>query len=331
MPVHRRTARPLLAAGLCMLAGVGAVACGGGADDARSAEPRSDKPISIKVGDIEGAPASFLNFGVQKGFFTEHGLAVTVVKQQGGSAIIPGLVAGDLQFGGSNAVSMLLARDRGLTVQIVAAGTSVGAEPDKDFSAIVVPGDSPIRSAGDLRGRTIAVNALRNVNEIVLKSYLESQGVAPSGLKYTELGCPEMLPAVARHRVDAALVIEPYATMAQNQGARVLYRPYVGAKANLGIGTYSATEAYLRGHPAVVAAFRAAVAQTGARIAAHPDEYRASLPQTANIPADLASRVNIPVWGARMDPASLEFFADRMVRYGLVKTKPDVAAAVAPR
>jgi NitT/TauT family transport system substrate-binding protein len=330
MPSNRSVVRVVAAVALVAAGSMGVVACGGGPERTAPTGPGQDKPISIKVGDVEGAPASFLNFGVQKGFFAQHGLTVTVVQQQGGAAIIPGLVSGDLQFGGSNVVSMLLARDRGLKVQIVAPGTSVGSEPDKDFSAVVVAGGSRIATAKDLPGKTVAVNTLKNVNEIVLKSYLESHGVEPTALKYTELGFPEMLAAITQHRVDAALLIEPFATVAQSQGARVLFRPYVEAKPNLGIGTYSATEKYVHDNPAVVKAFRQAAAQTAAHITAHPDEYRAALPKIAKVQADLASRVNIPVWHDRIDTASLEFFADRMVRYGLVKTKPDVAAAVAP-
>lgn len=331
MSVKHAAVRVVAAVALAVTGSMGVVACGDGAEQATPDGPSKDNPISIKVGDVEGAPASFLNFGVQKGFFTEHGLTVTVVQQQGGAAIIPSLVSGDLQFGGSNMVSMLLARDRGLAVQIVAPGTSVGADPGKDFSAVVVAGDSRTATAKDLPGKTIAVNSLKNVNEVVLKSYLESQGVEPTALKYVELGFPDMLPAIAQHRVDAALVIEPFATVAQSQGARVLFHPYVEARPNLGVGTYSATEKYVQANPAVVKAFREATAQTAAYITAHPDEYRAALPKIAKVQADLASRVNIPVWGTSVDMTSLEFFADRMVRYGLVKTKPDVAAAVAPR
>jgi NitT/TauT family transport system substrate-binding protein len=328
MPINRTVIRVVAAIALALPGAMGVMACGDRTEPAPG--PSEDKPIGIKVGDVEGAPASFLNFGVQKGFFAEHGLTVTVVQQQGGAAIIPGLVSGDLQFGGSNVVSMLLARNRGLKVQIVAPGTSVGTDPAKDFSAVVVPGDSRVATAKDLPGKTIAVNTVKNVNEIVLKSYVESRGAAPATLKYVELGFPDMLAAITQHRVDAALVIEPFATVAQSQGARVLFHPYVEAKPNLGIGTYSATEKYVHDNPAVVKAFREAAAQTAAHITAHPDEYRAALPTIAKVKADLAARVNIPVWGDRIDSASLEFFADRMVRYGLVTTKPDVSTAVAP-
>jgi NitT/TauT family transport system substrate-binding protein len=329
--MHRFIVRIGTYAGALLLS-ASTAACGGSAPSAPPAAggPSRDKPVSIKVGDIEGAPASFLAFGIQKGFFADHGLDVRLVQQQGGAAIVPGLVSGDLQIGGSNAVSMLLARDRGLPVKVIAPGTGVGTDPTKDFSAVIVAAGGPIASARDLAGRTVAVNTLKNVNEVVLKGHLELLGVDPNSLKYTELGFPDMLAAVTQRRVDAALVIEPFVTIALGQGARVLFRPYVEAKPNLVVGTYSATETYIKANPGVVNAFREAAAQTASHITSHPDEYRAALPTIANVPADLAAKVNIPVWGTHVDVDSLEFFADRMVRYGMVKTKPDVSAAAYP-
>jgi NitT/TauT family transport system substrate-binding protein len=284
---------------------------------------------AIKVGDVDGSPSAFLTFGVQKGFFTAHGLDVEVVPQQGGAAIVPGLVSGDLQIGGSNVVSIFLARGRNLPVKIIAPGTSVGDDPAKDFAAVVVAGDSPIRTGRDLAGKTIGVNTLQNVNDVVIKSYLEAQGADVNSVRLTEMPFPTMLPAINQHRVDAALVIEPFATIAQNQGARVLFRPYVEAKPNLAIGTYSATEQYIRENPQVVKSFREGLAETAAYVAEHPDEFRTALTTIAKVAPDLASKVNLPVWRSEMDTASLEFFADRMVRYGLVTAKPDVAAALA--
>jgi NitT/TauT family transport system substrate-binding protein len=300
--------------------------CGSGGDQPDAGS--SGGVVTVNVGDVEGSPASFLTFGVQKGFFTAHGLDVKVVPQQGGAAIVPGLVSGNLQIGGSNVVSIFLARSRNLPVKIIAPGTSVGTDPATDFSAVVVAGDSPIQSGRDLAGKTIAVNTLKNVNDVVIKSYLEAQGADASSVKFSEMPFPAMLPAIKQGRVDAALVIEPFATTAQNQGARVLFRPYVAAKPNLAIGTYSATQQYIQQNPDTVKAFQQGLADTAKYVGEHPDEFRTALTAIAKVAPDLAAKVNLPVWRSQMDRESLEFFADRMVRYGLVTTKPDVDAAL---
>lgn len=300
--------------------------CGSGGDQPDAGT--SGGLVTINVGDVEGSPASFLTFGVQKGFFTAHGLDVKVVPQQGGAAIVPGLVSGNLQIGGSNVVSIFLARSRNLPVKIIAPGTSVGTDPATDFSAVVVAGNSPIQTGRDLAGKTIAVNTLKNVNDVVIKSYLEAQGADASTVKFSEMPFPAMLAAVKQGRVDAALVIEPFVTTAQNQGARVLFRPYVEAKPNLAIGTYSATQQYIQQNPDTVKAFQAGLADTAKYVGEHPDEFRTALTTIAKVAPDLAAKVNLPVWRSQMDRESLEFFADRMVRYGLVTTKPDVGAAL---
>ncbi|MPZ85202.1 MAG: nitrate ABC transporter substrate-binding protein [Actinophytocola sp.] len=302
--------------------------CGGGSEPSGQAGPSLEAPVSIKVGDIQGAPASFIAFGEGKGIFDKHQLDVNLVPQEGGAAIIPNLVSGEMQIGGSNIVSVLLARDAGLPVQIIAPGTSVGADPDKDFSAVIVAKDSPIETPKDLAGRTVAVNTLKNVSEVTLKASLEDTGVDVSSVKLIAMPFPDMPAAVEKHQVDAAFVIEPFATIARSQGARSVIRPYVESMANLAVGTYTATEEYIQQNPAVVEAFQAAVAETAKYITDHPDEYRAALPDITKLAPDLAPTVNIPRWGERVDLGSLRFLGEKMATYGLVEKEPDVEAAV---
>jgi NitT/TauT family transport system substrate-binding protein len=303
-------------------------ACGGDTAPSTQTGPSLTAPVAIKVGDIEGAPTSFIAFGVQKGIFAEHRLNVELVTQQGGAAIVPSLVSGEMQIGGSNIVSVLLARGSRLPVKIIAPGTSVGSDPNTDFSAVIVAPDSPVTTPKALAGKTIAVNTLKNISEVALKASLEANGVDISAIKLIELSFPSMLAAVERHQVDAAFVIEPFVTMARSRGARLLVRPYVESKANLGVGTYSATEQYIQQNPAVIKAFQAAVGQTARYITAHSDEYRAALPAIVNLSPDLAPTVNVPVWRERVDVDSLRFLADKMVSYDLIRNAPDVNAAV---
>jgi len=68
------------------------------------------------------------------------------------------------QFGFSNTTSLLLANSQGLPLKVVAAGVSSTGEDGKDFGAVIVKADSPIRSAKDLAGKRVAVNTLKNIN-----------------------------------------------------------------------------------------------------------------------------------------------------------------------
>lgn len=300
-------------------------ACGGSGGDTNVSD---DEVATVEVGDIQGTPASFLLFGKRKGIFADHDLKLEVKKQQGGAAIIPGLVSGELDIGGSNIVSVLLGRSKGLPIQIISAGTSVGKDAAHDFSGLIVAKDSTIESADDLAGKTIAVNTLKNVNDVVIKSALEKRGVDVSGLHFVEMGFPDMLAAVEKHQVDAAAEIEPFVTVAKSQGARVVLHPYVGAQPGLEIGTYTTSKKFIAEHGEVVKRFQQAATATAKYISAHPDEYRKALPQTAGLKKNLAGKVTLPVWTGKVDMDSLEFFADNMVKYGLVDKTPDTRAAV---
>ena len=108
--------------GLVVLAAVALAGCGGDDDDEQAS---SGKPTTISVQDTAGVPSAFLEYGVQKGFFKKRGLDVKVKPSQGGATVVPAVVSGSVDIGGSNLVSVLLAQSKKIPVKIVAPGTYV--------------------------------------------------------------------------------------------------------------------------------------------------------------------------------------------------------------
>lgn len=257
-------------------------------------------------------PAAFLQYGVERGLF--RGLDVRVTPSQGGATVVPGVVSGSVDVGGSNLVSVLLARGRGIPLEIVAPGTFVGR---RDFSAILASPRSGIRSPKDLEGRTLAVNTLRSVAEVTARASLERKGVNFARVRLAEVDFPDMAAALEAGRVDAAFAIEPFVTTAARAGNRVIDRPYTGTRRGLQVGCFFTSRSYLAENRAAVGRFRAGVAATARAIAADPGRFRAFLPGAARIPAPAAARVALPEWRARGDRASIALTARLMRRYGL--------------
>jgi ABC-type nitrate/sulfonate/bicarbonate transport system substrate-binding protein len=284
-------------------------------------------PVAVSVSDTAGVPSAFLEYGVQEGFFRKRGLDVTVQPSQGGATVVPAVVSGDVDIGGSNLVSVLLAQGKDIPVKIVAPGTFVDGR--KDFSAIVVAKDSDIREPKDLEGRTLAVNTLKNVAEVTARESLERQGVDTSKIELTEVDFPDMTAAVEQGRVDAAFAIEPFVTQATAAGNRIVARPYVGTKPGLQIGCYFTSEQYLAENEDTVASFREAVGETAEAIAADPSGFREFLPEASEIPPPAAQNAVLPAWKASSDPESLELTAELMARYEVTPEKPDTSEALA--
>jgi NitT/TauT family transport system substrate-binding protein len=303
-----RRLAPLLAASAVALVGCGDDGGGGG----------DGGPEKVRVSDTAGVPSAFLEYGVREGFFRKRDLDVEVQPSQGGATVVPAVVSGDVDIGGSNLVSVLLAQAKDIPVKIVAPGTFV--DGTKDFAAIVVAKDSDIRSPADLEGKTLAVNTLKNVAEVTARASLDKQGVDSSKVELTEVDFPDMTAAVEQGRVDAAFAIEPFVSQATAGGNRIVDRPYVGTKPGLQIGCYFATEQYLAENEDVAKRFREGVGETA---------FREFLPEASEIPPPAAQKAVLPAWKGSSDPASVDVIAELMQRYEITPDKPDTSEALA--
>lgn len=322
-----RTLLPLAGAALAatLLAACGSG--GGGATSEAALDP--DNPTTIKVGEVAGIPSAFLSYGQQQGFFADRGLELNIATGAGGAAIIPGVISDDFAIGGSNIVSVMLGTAEGLPIRMITSGTSVG-EGDEDFSAILVSPDSGIAEPADLAGNTIAVNTLQNISEVTVKTALENHGVDPSSVQLTEVGFPEMLPALAAGEVDAVHAIEPFVTIGLEDDLRPVVRPYVGTRPGMQVGSYVTSQRVLEESPEIVAAFRAGIADTAAAIESDPDAFREALPDLTELSPEAAQNVTLPIWRADIDEETLTYVSEQMVKYGLAEGPADLGQVIAP-
>jgi NitT/TauT family transport system substrate-binding protein len=278
----------------------------------------------VTVAETAGIPAAFLDYGVQKGLFEEQGLDVEVRPGQGGAAEVPAVVAGDVEFAGSNAVSILLAAEKGLPLKIVAPGTFTGEQ----YSSVMVPKDGDISEPRDLEGKTFGINTLDNIAEVTSRAALEKEGLDTSSLEFTEIQFPDMVNAVESGRIDAGFMIPPFSTLAEDSGLKAIAHPFWGTKANLQIGLYVATDKYVMENPDTVEAFAAGVAATAQAIDDDVKAFRSALTELTELTPELAERTGLPHWGAENDVESLKLIAELMVKYGISEEEPDVESLI---
>lgn len=296
--------------------------CGGGGDAAPSGEGGTTK---LSVQETAGVPSAFVAFGIEKGMFDKRKLQIDLQPTQGGAATIPALVSGDIQVGGSNVVSLLLASSKDLPIRAIAGGTSAQASGEKDFGALLAAEGKGISKPEDLEGKTVAVNTLNNIAEVVVKAALEKQGVDPESIKLSEVPFPEMEPALAKGSVDAAFSIEPFVTQSVQKGDEVLGYSYVDTESDMQVGAYAVTNQFAESDPEAVKAFQAAVKETADYVAGHEDEFRTFLSENAKMPPALAEKIVLPKWTGEVDADSVANTAQLMQKYGVVKGEVDTA------
>src|SRR5699024_7790112 len=189
-----------------------AAACGSASSDAES------DSNDVRLGVIPIIDIAPIQLGIERGVFADADLNVTTENAQGGAAIVPAVMSGDFDFGYSNIVSLLLAREKGLPVKIVAIGARASNDVRDDGSGQLMVSDKSIKAAEDLEGKKIAVNTLKGINEVAVSSGLEEAGADPNQVELVEVAIPDMPAALESGQVAAAMMSEPFITIANDNG-----------------------------------------------------------------------------------------------------------------
>ncbi|MFK0115738.1 ABC transporter substrate-binding protein [Streptomyces sp. NPDC090994] len=297
-----------LAAAVITLAG----SAGCGSPDSGPDGPASSADggtTRVKVGIIPIVDVAPLYLGRKKGFFGDRGIEVEAVAAQGGAAIVPSVLIGQFQFGFSNTTSLMIAQVKGVPVTSVANGAASNGTVGADVTCVGVAKDSPVKSAKDLAGRTVAVNALHNIGDTTVREAVRADGGDPSEVEFAEIPFDQMPAALADGRVDAAWMGEPAQTIAKAQGARVIASPFAETDPALTVATYFTSTKLQQENPELVKDFSEAMTESLRYAAAHPDEARQVLTEYTKISAEARENLILPAWPAEVDMASLEKLA----------------------
>jgi NitT/TauT family transport system substrate-binding protein len=301
-----------LVAALLLLTG-----CGGDDDD--SAPAGGDDGVTrITVGVLPIGNAAPLYLGMEKGFFREEGLELTPQVAQSGNELVTTLVSGDSQVAFLGYVPVIVARAQGLPLKVVANADTGADIAEDEWQVILSRKGSDIRQPADLKGKTIAVNALRGVAEVGLKAALEAEGVDPGSIKLLEIPFPEMPAALEARRVDAIWGVEPFLTQALGEGAQEVLAPYPSLGEAFPNGTYATTDNYLEENADVMERFTRAMNRSSEYATENPEEARAVIPTFTQIPEAVAQEMRLPLWPTEIDRAQLEDLIGYTQKYGII-------------
>jgi len=279
---------------------------------------------AVKVGVIPIVDVAPIYLGKEKGFFSSRKIELTLESGQGGAAIVPGVVSGQFQFGFSNVTSLMVAQNQGVPIRGVANGVASTGKDGEDFGAVVVKGDSPIRSAKDLAGKKVAVNTLKNIGDTSVRASVRKAGGDPSTVEFVEIAFPQMPAALDAGQVDAAWVVEPSLAAVKAKGGRIIASNFVDVAPDLTVALYFTSEKLQADNPDLVKRFQEAMRESLAYADSHPDEVRKVLTTYTKIDAATLSNLVLPRWPADPNRASLEALAGLSEQDGLFTKAPDL-------
>lgn len=277
---------------------------------------------AITVGVIPTADSVPAYLAKEDGIFEKHGLDVTLETAGGGAAITSSVLSGSYDLGLSNVVSADIARDKNFPVTIVApAAASTGEDGDgKDFGALLAsPKATDITSIEDVQGKTVAINALNNANDVLVREAIDRAGGDPSDVNFVEIPFQDLPGALANGRVDAAVVPEPFRTMAMDSDAKWVYAIFADVVTDYPASIYLTTDEYASGNAEVIENFRTALAE--AAEIANDDSERAKevLNSYTEMSPDLLERIVLPKWPTELNKDGVDELFDLTAKFGIIQ------------
>jgi sulfonate transport system substrate-binding protein len=180
----------------------------------------ADKPSEIRLDYAYYSPSSLVirRFGWLEEAFKADGIAIKWTLSAGSNRALEYLNANSIDIGSTAGLAALLAKANGNPIR----APYIFSRPE--WTALVVPKDSPIKSLADLKGKKIAATKGTDPYLFLLRA-LHTVGLKRSDIEHVALQHADGRAALEQGRVDAWAGLDPLMAASElDAGSRLLYR-----------------------------------------------------------------------------------------------------------
>jgi NitT/TauT family transport system substrate-binding protein len=289
------------------------------------AQAAAGAPIVIRAGTIPADVAAVVEFARDRGYFKAAGLDVQIQIFQSGPVIAPAVVGGSLDVGAANTGSLAGAVERGLPLRIFAPSSQVG--PNTSTDVIMVKDDSPIKTAADVNGKTVAIVAMKTVQHALFLAWVDKHGGDSKTVKLIEIPFPEMIGALDSGRVDVAIPSEPFTSQGR-AGNRVIGNCYDALTTEMLLFGFFATDAWLAANKDTALKFAAGIKQAAVWANANRKASALLLTKFTDLAPAVADTMGRASYATTLEPAMIEPAIEYMVKYGFLPKPIDAAQLI---
>lgn len=289
---------------------------------ALTAFPASAQQPKANIGYIGAADFTPLFVAKDKGFFDKQGLDATLTRAQIAPNVGAAVISGDLQIGMGTAPNLLHAAEGGLPLVAIAGASRM--KKNNPIAGLVGRTGVAIKSAADLRGKTIASPGLNTMLTEMLEKWLFDHKVRRNEYTMVEVVFPQQHDMLKSGKVDAAITIEPFRSRIISDGTGFKVADYVGeVNPDMLAVLWMARRDWAEANPAAVRAFRAAYAEAIDWCAKNAEESKKIQAKYLGF----ASPV-LPDYGVEVKLSDVEFFEKVQRELGKLRAPVDVSKLV---
>lgn len=291
------------------------------------AQPHT-KETKIKVAYIASADFSSGFVAKEKGFFKKRGLDVEFVFVPLNSTTLPAaLQSKSIEIGGTTATVLLQAADGGLDI-VGVAGAGV-AYKGATNSALLVRSELNLKSPADFVGKKIGTPGIGSLFYVLFRNWLIENGVDPKRVNFVEASYPTMSDILRSGNVDAVIASDPTMARIVEAGTGKIYAHFTDAlPGEVPIIVYCATREWVNANPEAARAYRDAIEEGAAYVAANDKETREVIAKYIKLSPEVIEKMQIPRLRAALPESSMKIMIDIMTKQGMLQNKIDAAHVV---
>jgi NitT/TauT family transport system substrate-binding protein len=266
----------------------------------------------VRVGIIPIAAMAPLHLANDEGLYEEHGVDVEII-DIGFVDAIAVLESGEVDVILEIAGGGLRAIQAGAQIMAVYQN-EIAHEAPPDTGAVMAANDSGITDLAGLRGATIAVNSLHSQEVVSAQVVLREAGVTPEEYEQIEVPFPNMPDALGQGQVDAAVIIDPYTTVAlANDIGTVLSWMFVESVPSQPIGVFWAKSDFVAANTDALRAFAEATTEAQDILMADEDLARNLVAEYADLEPEIVSSMPLIAWDSETNLDTWSALIDMLV------------------
>jgi NitT/TauT family transport system substrate-binding protein len=304
-------------------------ACGDD-DDSADEGGQAGGTTTLKVAYVPYVGAAPFKLGIEKGFFKKRGLEIQDSEGPAPAPIMAQVTSGQLDIGFTTIPALIAAVSGGAPLQAISAFDGV-IDPDNPQGAILVKEGSGIKSPKDLEGKKVGVVALQSELDVLLHEVVKRDGGDQEKVQSVQVPFPEMLAALKADRVDAVVNVEPFLTLAKEEGGyEAISFPEVEVVPNRAVTAFVASKDFIADNPEVIEKFKAAMNESLEYADSHPEEAQQTMAEVGDMEPELLKKINLGViFDPTLDQESIDVFRTLMQEFGYVKDPPPASELLA--
>lgn len=292
-------------------------------------------PITVAV--VPGIESAPLRVAVQEGLFRQRGLDVTVRDYQSLGAELQALTSGQAQVAAGDYTGFFYEQATGrASLRLIADGYDAAS----NSVAILTLPSSGITTPQQLQGlsglvatppaHVISPTAAvpYNIQTLAAEEVLQSDGVSPSSVNWTQMPAQRMIGELGSGQVKAILATEPYILQAEEQlGAVEVVDASSGVTSGLPMSGYFSLASYAHANPSAVQAFQEALTQAQSECAQRGPVQNV-LSHLTGLSTGSAALVTLGTFPTSLNLGQVQRVATLMYDSGMIRNPVSVSALI---